>query len=128
MLDKAEFERRAHLIAIECDGIQPGYVAFYVEAIYYAAERAVAAFQRFTDCVQRGKSSSEIVASVHEALGHAAALSRFFFPVEKKALPRARAARLRQIFTVDNGSALQDRDLRNRAGEFQLHIQKPCGE
>ncbi len=122
MLDKAELERRARLTVTECDGIQPMYIDFYVEATYYAAERAVAAFQRFTEYATASKSPSEIVASVHEALGHAAALSRFFFPVEKKALPRARAARLRQLFTVSNGSALQDRDLRNALEHFDERL------
>jgi hypothetical protein len=122
MLDKAELERRAHLTVTECDGIQPPYVAFYIEAIYYAAERAAAAFQRFTESAKAGKSASDIVASVHEALGHAAAMSRFFFPIEKKALPRARAARLRQLFAVGNGSALQDRNLRNALEHFDERL------
>jgi hypothetical protein len=113
MLDKAELERRAHLTVTECDGIQPPYVAFYIEAIYYAAERAAAAFQRFTESAKAGKSASDIVASVHEALGHA---------IEKKARPRARAARLRQLFAVGNGSALQDRNLRNALEHFDERL------
>jgi hypothetical protein len=122
MLDKAELDRRAKFIATECDGIQPMFVAFYVEVIYYAAERAEAAFHRFSDHVQQSHSPSEIVASAHEALGHAAALSRYFFPVEKKALPRARAGRLRQIFAVSNSSALQDRELRNALEHFDERL------
>lgn len=122
MLEKAEIERRAHLVATEYDGIQPTYLAFYVEAVFYAAERAEAAFRRFTMCVEADDPPTEIVATVHEALGHAAALSRFFFPVGKRALPRARAARLRQIFTVSNGSALRDRDLRNALEHFDERL------
>jgi hypothetical protein len=122
MLDKAELDRRSHLTVTECDGIQPMYVAFYIEAIYYAAERAEAAFARFVDCATTRKSASEIVSSVHEALGHTAALSRFFFPVEKKALPKARGARLRQLFAVSNNSALQDRDLRNALEHFDERL------
>jgi len=122
MHDKAELDRRTHLTVTECDGIQPMYVAFYIEAIYYAAERAEAAFARFADCTATHKSASDIVSSVHEALGHAAALSRFFFPVEKKPLPRARGARLCQIFEVSNNSALQDRNLRNALEHFDERL------
>jgi hypothetical protein len=97
-------------------------VAFYIEAICYAAERAEAAFARFADCVAGGKSASEIVASVHEALGHAAALSRFFFPSQKKALSSARGARLRQLFAVSDSSALRDRQLRDALEHFDERL------
>lgn len=122
MFDKAEREKRVRFTVTECNGIHPMYVAFYVEAIYYAAERGVAAFQRFTEYTKANRTPSEIVASVHEALGHGAALSRFFFPVEKKALPRVRGARLRQLFAISNRSALENRSLRNAIEHFDERL------
>ncbi|NEW85825.1 hypothetical protein DU475_00915 [Rhodopseudomonas sp. WA056] len=122
MLDKPELERRAKLIVTECDGIQPIFIAFYIEAIYYAAERAEVAFANFAEGAKLAQSASATVASAQEALGHAAALSRFFFPVEKKALPRARGARLRQLFAVRNNSPLQNRELRNAIEHFDERL------
>jgi hypothetical protein len=109
-------------VVTDYDGIQPMFVAFYIEAVFYAAGRAEAAFSRFAQCVESKASLHDTVASAHEALGHASALSRFFFPVERKALPRARAAKLRQLFTVSNGSPLQDRELRNALEHFDERL------
>ena len=121
-MDDTERRRRIGIIVNDCGGIQPAYVAFYVEAIFYAAERSRLAFDRFSDLVATDGSPSDIVASVHEALGHAAALSRFFFPVDRGPLPRARAANLRQLFAISNGSALQDRALRNALEHFDERL------
>ncbi|WP_147270269.1 MULTISPECIES: hypothetical protein [Rhodopseudomonas] len=122
MLDKNERDRRANLTVMQCDGIQPIYVAFYGEAIYYSAERAEAAFARFFDCAKEPQSSSVVVSSVHEALGHAAALSRFFFPVKNETLARARGARLRQLFSIRDDSPLADRELRNSLEHFDERL------
>lgn len=121
-MDDEERRRRLRIVVGECEGIQPHYVAFYIEAIFYAAERGTIAFDRFSELVATGGTASDIVASAHEALGHAAALSRFFFPVDRKALARARAGQLRQIFAVGNGSALQDRELRNAIEHFDERL------
>lgn len=121
-MDDEERQRRIRIVVTECDGIQAHYVAFYIEAIFYAAERGKLAFDRFNKLVANGGSASDIVASAHEALGHAAALSRFFFPVDKKALARARAANLRQLFAISNSSPLQDRELRNALEHFDERL------
>jgi hypothetical protein len=121
-MDDEERQRRIKIVVGECQGIQPPYVAFYIEAIFYAAERGQIAFDRFIQLVADKGSASDIVASAHEALGHAAALSRFFFPVDKKPLARARAANLRQLFAVSNHSALQDRELRNALEHFDERL------
>lgn len=121
-MDDEERQRRIRIVVGDHEGIQPHYIAFYIEAIFYAAERGKIAFDRFTKLVSTGGTASDIVASAHEGLGHAAALSRFFFSVDKRALARARAGQLRQIFAVGNGSALQDRDLRNALEHFDERL------
>lgn len=118
MSNEKDMGERLRVIVNDYEGIYPIYMAFYVESIYYASSRACEAFNRFARHVSPLVSISEVVASVHEALGHTAALSRFFFPVDKKPLMRARAGKLRQIFNVSNSSALQNRDLRNALEHF----------
>jgi len=122
MSDEIDLQERTRIIIDQYGGIYPVFMAFYVEAIFYAADRAHQAFNRFFQNASAGAPVSEIVANVHEALGHAAALSRFFFPVEKKPLMRARAAKLRQIFSVSNSSALRDRELRNALEHFDERL------
>lgn len=121
-MDAAERQRRSRIIVSEWEGIDPVHLAFYIEAIFYAAERSRLAFERFSDLVASGSSASDVVASAHEALGHAAALSRFFFPVDRGPRARARGANLRQVFAISNGSALQDRELRNALEHFDERL------
>lgn len=119
-LDEDERRRRKALIAQEYGGIYPVYEAFYIHSIIYAAERSEAAFQRFDEAVAKSRSPSLIVATVQEALTHAGALSRFFWPMKKKddRLADTRGDRLRNAFAVDEASALKRRDLRNAFEHF----------
>jgi hypothetical protein len=120
----SEHDKKVHAKQIVSDheGIYPMYGAFYVQAILYAAGRADAAFKRFSSLLQANADPAEVVASVHEALGHTAALSRFFFPADKRALARARAANLRKQFTIGNASPLIDRELRNALEHFDERL------
>lgn len=122
VISDEERKARAQQIVNDYEGIYPMYGAFYVQAILYAAGRANAAFTRFGAALRTGDGPAEIVASVHEALGHAAALSRFFFPTEKRPLTRARAASLRKQFAVSNTSPLIDRELRNALEHFDERL------
>ncbi|WP_376985504.1 hypothetical protein [Bosea sp. R86505] len=122
MTSEGERQVRAKMTVSDHEGIYPVYGAFYVHAILYAAGRADASFARFGTALQADGSPAEIVASVHEALGHAAALSRFFFPADKGPLARARAAKLRRQFAVSNSSPLVDRALRNALEHFDERL------
>jgi hypothetical protein len=122
MSDESDLKDRARIIVTEYDGIFPAYLAFYVEAIFYAADRARSAFVRLSQFILSHAPASDIVATVHEALGHSAALSRFFFPAAVTPLARARAARLRRTFEVADNSPLQNRDLRNALEHFDERL------
>lgn len=121
-LDQAQLKQRANQIAVDYEGIYPAHGAFYVQAILYASERADAAFTKFGESLGPAAKPAEVVALVHEALGHTAALSRFFFPVRKGALTRARAANLRKTFAIGNASPLIDRELRNALEHFDERL------
>lgn len=122
VISEDEKKARAKQIVSDHDGIYPMYGAFYVQAILYAAGRADAAFKRFSSVLRANADPVEVVASVHEALGHTAALSRFFFPADKRPLARARAANLRREFTIGNASPLFDRELRNALEHFDERL------
>jgi hypothetical protein len=122
-ISQDERNRRAALVANECDGIEPQYIAFYAQAILYASERAAASFSRFESGLQEVRYASEIVGFVHEALGHTAALSRFFFVGRKASeLAQARARQLRREFKVEQASLLLNRDLRNALEHFDERL------
>ena len=97
-----------------CGGIQPPLEIFYIQSIIYAAERSFSAFKRFDAAVTRGMSDALIFAAVQEALTHAGALSRFFWPMKKDSpLAAARGKKLREAFTLTDASPLKWRRLRN---------------
>lgn len=121
-MDRTEQQRRRQEVTESHGGIQPMFREFYFEAVAYAAGRAVAAFERFDKSLSSGGSSDETVASAHEALGHAAAVSRFFFPSTRDPLCEARGLRLRHLFAVEPNSSLQDRELRNALEHFDERL------
>jgi hypothetical protein len=124
-LDEDARKERAALITKQYCGIYPVYEAFYIQSIIYAAERSEAAFQRFDDAVAGSESATKIFATVQEALTHAGALSRFFWPVKKdNQLSAARGKRLRDAFALDNMSALKWRKLRNAFEHFDEDLDR----
>lgn len=111
-LDEDTRKQREALIIGQFGGIYPVNEAFYIHSIIYAAERSESAFQRFEDVVAKAESAALAVATVQEALTHAGALSRFFWPVKKDGqLAAARGKRLREAFALDDKSALKWRKL-----------------
>jgi len=130
-LDDDELTRRAQIIANDYAGIFPMHLAFYARSILFAASRAIQAFGRFEESVAAA-DDSEAVSSLHEALTHSAALSRFFWPsglggksrpVLKK-LADARASRLRMLYALDEQSALRDRNLRDALEHFDERLDR----
>lgn len=106
------------MIAKECGGIYPPFEAFYIQSIIYAAGRAEDAFQRFDRAASSAEDHELIVATVQEALTHAAAISRFLWSFKKSELAAARAQKLREAFGIDDTSPLRNRKLRNAFEHF----------
>ena len=125
-LDEDARKERAALIAGEYHGIYPVYEAFYIHSIIYAAERSETAFKRFDEAVTTVRSPELIFATVQEALTHAGALSRFFWPMKNKKnkLAAARGCRLRDAFALDETSALKRRNLRNAFEHFDEDLDR----
>lgn len=128
MAESAEDVRKVReaLIAREHNGIYPVYEAFYIHSIIYAAERSETAFERFDEAVAADRPPELIFATVQEALTHAGALSRFFWPMKNKKneLAAARGNRLRDAFALDDTSALKWRKLRNAFEHFDEDLDR----
>lgn len=103
-IDSNELKRRTALVAKDYGGILPYCEAFYIHSIIYSADRADRAFRRFRRACRNGASAITVASAAHEALGHAAALSRFFWPARQSDLTKARAIKLRQAFAIDETS------------------------
>ncbi|MBL7406354.1 hypothetical protein INQ30_29005, partial [Escherichia coli] len=70
-------------------------------------------------------SDALIFATVQEALTHAGALSRFFWPVKKDSLlAAARGEKLREAFALTDASPLKWRRLRNAFEHFDEDLDR----
>ena len=124
-IDEAELRRRELILVDECEGIQPLFEVFYIFAIYYCAERTLAALDRFWLAHHAGDNESETVSSAQEALTHSAALSRFFWPSPNskyRKLNEARALQLRKAFKLDDTAELKSRSLRDALEHFDERL------
>lgn len=129
-ISKDELDRRAILIAERYSGINPPCEAFYIWSVMYSAGRSREAFERFAIARAVGDNDDSQVSAVHEALGHAGSLSRFFWPsgvggrrIETlKALKLARAKTLRDAFGLTDDSPLKDRRLRDFLEHFDERL------
>ncbi|KPF56209.1 hypothetical protein [Rhizobium sp. AAP116] len=124
-LDEEIRKEREVVVAKQYSGIYPVYEAFYIQSIIYAAERSEGAFERFDDAVASSKVPALTFATVQEALTHAGALSRFFWPVKKdNQLTAARGERLRDAFGLEDTSPLKWRKLRNAFEHFDEDLDR----
>lgn len=123
-LTKEELAECLRVTVDEFDGIIPYYEAFYIHSIHYAADRASLAFERYKVAVADRDDPAMIVALVQEALTHAAALSRFFWPSPRKGdqLAPARGKKLRQAFGLEDSSPLSSREVRNAIEHFDERL------
>lgn len=129
-LDSKEKERRAQLVIDSSDGVLPLSEAFYIHSIKYSVERCLESFGRYAKLRDAGGGPEELVSMLQEAVGHAAALSRYFWPspVGKKGesnqrtLKIRRGEKLRRNFDLDDISPLNNRDLRNAWEHFDERL------
>jgi hypothetical protein len=119
---EAEIQRRQELVANQYDGILPYCEVFYIFSIHYSADRAIQAFRRFERSYKENEDAISVTSAIHEALGHTAALSRFFWPSRDKGVAKARAKRLRKAFDLDDSSPLRDRRLRDALEHFDERL------
>lgn len=131
-VDEQERLYRARQITEEWGGIFPAYEAFYIHSILYTADRSIEAFERYDTGKAEGAVDPDLVSAVHEALSHAASLSRYFWPsgagrqvpVPYTKLKEARARKLRDAFQLRDSSPLKDRSLRDALEHFDERVDR----
>lgn len=129
-MDVDELERRAAICVTDYDGIISYVEAFYIHSIIYSASRCLDSFARYASLKQCNGSADDLISVVQEAVGHSAALSRYFWPSpqgkKKQAnlvkLKEKRGEKLRRVFHLDESSALFNRDLRNAWEHFDERL------
>lgn len=129
-LNKEELERRAEIVVCDYQGIVANQEAFYIHSILYSSGRCIEAFEYYEHLKKQDVPAPYLVALVQEAVGHAAALSRYFWPTAKgnKKTPnqlemrKKRGEKLRSAFNLDEKSALFNRDLRNAWEHFDERL------
>lgn len=127
IINNQELERRAKITNEQCNGIQPPHLMFYSQSIHYSADRCLAAFERYDELVVNGGDAFDLISVVQEAIGHAAALSKYFWPSsmgdknrlkEQIAMRQSRGTKLREHFGITDTSPLFERSLRNTWEHF----------
>jgi len=125
-----ERERRAAIVMDDFGGILPQCEAFYLHSILYSAGRCLESFEEYERLKDVSAESDYLVSIVQEAVGHAAALSRYFWPSrgrDKKGsslerLKAKRAEKLRDAFGLSENSTLYNRELRNAWEHFDERL------
>lgn len=131
-MNNIELEKRAFIVANDFKGIIPYNEAFYLHSIIYSASRCLDSFERFDKLKTMQGKAEDLVSLVQEAIGHSAALSRYFWPSESKYQKRAepnlatqkekRGEKLRIAFHLDENSPLFNRSLRNAWEHFDERL------
>ncbi len=129
-MDVDELEERASLCVGEYAGIIPYVEVFYIHSISYSASRCLDSFARYDHLKNRDGSADELISIVQEAVGHSAALSRYFWPSQRGKkkklnlvkLKEKRGEKLKAAFQLDGTSALFNRDLRNAWEHFDERL------
>lgn len=123
--ENAEFRRRIDLVANNYNGILPHCMEFYLVQIRYMCERCTSAFRRMRFALVWNEDPNEAFSSLQEALIHAGALSRFFWPSSSAGdLGKRRGETLRRKLAVSDESPLRDRKLRNEMEHFDEMMDK----
>lgn len=130
--DAKELENRAKIIADDYDGILPYYEAFYLLSLHYSADRCLEAFYRYEQIKGKDVPPDYLVSVIQEAVGHAAALSRYFWPSlggkknqkNLQLLKSKRGEKLRESFDLDGDSPLFNREMRNAWEHFDERLDK----
>lgn len=136
-LSDAEVSRRAEIVARDYGGVLPYFETMYLHSILYATGRSLDSFERFQRLKDPQEDPEHAVSVIQEAVGHAAAVSRFFWPVKGshreppavQSVRKSRGQRLRAAFAVSGESPLANRSVRNtwehfdeRLDRYLLHV------
>lgn len=115
----------SYLALLHEEGISPPCEIFYVHSLDYSASRCLEAFERYEDAKKEDSEPELLISNVQEAIGHAASLSRYFWPSprgKKSEVRKLRGKKLRKAFMLSEASPLYDRELRNAWEHFDERL------
>ena len=129
-INNQKINRRAKLVTEDYEGIIPYCEAFYLLSIHYTAGRCLESFDNYEHLKDQDVNPDYLISIVQEAVGHAAALSRYFWPSpfgkknqeNLKQLKKKRGEKLRRSFGLKKESPLYNRDLRNAWEHFDERL------
>jgi hypothetical protein len=130
-LTKEEKVRRATIVMQDYGGMLPMAEIFYIHSIIYSAWCCLHSFEEYDlGRKQDDVSADYLVSVVQEAIGHAAALSRYFWPSTlgdrkdpaQAELKKKRGEILRSAFALTEQSPLFNRSLRNAWEHFDERL------
>lgn len=109
--------------------IRPIHEVFYIEMIAFHIKTIFEKTERVNyelDAIAGGSSdtrgfqekSDSLLNAFQEILRHAAAISRYFWPVKKGELHAERGQKLRSVYGIDETSPLYSRNVRNAIEHF----------
>lgn len=112
--------------------ILPIHEVFYIEMLAYHITAIVEQTDRINfelnamtssnDVRESQEKANALLNALQEALGHTAAISRYFWPVRKGALHAERGRQLRTVYGIDDTSPLHNRDVRNAIEHFDERL------
>ncbi len=131
-LTNEELIRRADIVVRDYAGVVPYFEVMFLHSMLYASGRSLEAFERFR-CIDDPRDAPDYAVSVvQEAVGHAAAVSRFFWPavgtkrepVSLRKMRELRGERLCTAFGMTDESPLANRSLRNAWEHFDERLDR----
>jgi hypothetical protein len=103
--------------------IWPPHEVFYIESMLVVIRMAMAGLgqlQYYLDELDAGKKidDNRVLDLVQQLIGHAGALSRYFWPSSKEAVHVRRSEKLKAAFGITEENPLKDRKVRNFMGSL----------
>jgi len=113
--------------------VHPPYQAFYIQSMLFNAASAVRSVQQVNAMLAAAMEGSpedpyealygtRFLAELQSLVVHAAALSRYFWPVGKD--HRWRGSELREVFGIADDNPLRSRELRNAIEHFDERLDR----
>jgi len=110
--------------------IHPPYHFFYIESLLTITSSAMNSVDKLNHCIKNINIAShqEIIDNAQNIIIQSAALSRYFWPVQKNNFAKSRGQFLRQQLSITESNVLKNRDVRNFIEHFDEKLDTFCNE
>ena len=131
-MEEDHIQERAGIVIEHYSGIVPYNEAFYLSSLLYSAEMSLSSFRWYEENKLHANAET-LISTLQEGIGHAAALSRYFWPSlnhqKKRKTPieqlrYERGQKLCRSFQLNSNSPLKNRSLRNAWEHFDERLDR----